>query len=245
MMNANTWQTYFDGHAHEYMAQWYTQGWKQEVDFLESELGLTPGSHILDVGCGAGRHSVELARRGYRVTGLDFSAGMLAEARNNARTAGVEVTWVHADATQFTSKQRYDGAICMLEAAIGLIPIEGDPHAHDLAVMRNVCNVLKVGAKFILEVPNAIRMLHTLTPEAIANREFDPVRMIYTGESTWTAPDGTEQGVVTSTRNYVPTELSLMLRQSGFMIDAISGKPTSRTPLTLDDYTIVAIASKV
>ncbi|MEZ4711572.1 MAG: methyltransferase domain-containing protein [Caldilineaceae bacterium] len=245
MMDENSWQTYFDGHAHEYMTQWYTQSWRQEVDFLESELALAPGSRILDVGCGAGRHTVELARRGYRVTGLDFSAGMLAEAEKAAQAAGVEVEWLHADATQFTSQHRYDGAICMLEAAIGLIPVAGDPHAHNLAVMRNVCAVLNVGAKFIMEVPNAVRMLRDLTPEAVADGEMDLVRMIHTGESTWDAADGSEHGIVTSTRSYVPTELSLMLQQSGFAVDAFSGKPTGRTPLALEDYTLVAIAQKV
>ena len=80
-INENSWQTYFDGHAHEYMRQWYTQNWQQEVDFLEQELDIASGGRILDVGCGTGRHAVELARRGYQVTGLDFSAGMLAEAQ--------------------------------------------------------------------------------------------------------------------------------------------------------------------
>ncbi|MCB0186742.1 MAG: class I SAM-dependent methyltransferase [Caldilineaceae bacterium] len=63
------------------MRQWYTQNWQQEVDFLEQELDIASGGRILDVGCGTGRHAVELARRGYQVTGLDFSAGMLAEAQ--------------------------------------------------------------------------------------------------------------------------------------------------------------------
>ncbi|MCB0125992.1 MAG: class I SAM-dependent methyltransferase [Caldilineaceae bacterium] len=48
---------------------------------MEQELDIASGGRILDVGCGTGRHAVELARRGYQVTGLDFSAGMLAEAQ--------------------------------------------------------------------------------------------------------------------------------------------------------------------
>ena len=142
-MPENTWQTYFDNHAHEYMSQWFTHNWHQEADFLEQELTLAPGGRILDVGCGTGRHTVELAQRGYNVTGLDFSEGMLAQAKKRAQEADVEVNWVHADATQFTSEEKYDGAICMLEAAIGLIALDDDPHAHDLAVMRAVSNVLK------------------------------------------------------------------------------------------------------
>lgn len=244
-MNENTWQTYFDNHAHEYMVQWFTHNWEQEVDFLLQELDLPQGSRILDVGCGTGRHSVELAQRGYHVSGLDFSKGMLAEAQKRAQAAGVEVEWIHADATNFTTDQSYDGAICMLEAAIGLIPVDGDSHAHDLAVMRTINTVLKVGAKLIVEVPNAVRMLRNLSPESVAAGEFDLERMVYTGESTWDTPEGVEHGIVTSSRNYVPTELALMLRLSGFTVDGFSGKSATRTALDMDDYTLIAIAHKV
>ncbi len=58
-----------------------------EVDFLEKVLALAPGSRVLDVPCGHGRHSLELARRGYRVTGLDFSTDLLGSARESARRA--------------------------------------------------------------------------------------------------------------------------------------------------------------
>ncbi|MEM7125590.1 MAG: class I SAM-dependent methyltransferase [Chloroflexota bacterium] len=243
-MSPNSWQTYFDSHAHEYMSQWFTQSWREEVDFLEQQLGLKPGKRILDVGCGAGRHTVELARRGYQVTGLDFSTGMLAEAKRRAQEAGVEVEWIHGDATQFTSEEKYDGAICMLEAAIGLIAVNGDPHEHDLAVMRAVCAVLNSGATFIVEVPNAIRMLRNLSEEAIANNEFDLERMVNTSRATWDTPEGVEKGIMTSARNYVPTELKLMLQLSGFSVNAFSGKSASHAPIELDDYTIIAIARK-
>src|SRR4051794_457448 len=117
MAEVNEWQIFFDNQAHEYMRQEFTQNWRQEVDFMLHELGLRPGSRILDVGCGTGRHSVEMARRGYKVTGLDFSTGMLAEAQKAAQLAGVEVDWIYGDATQFATSEPYDGAICMLEAA--------------------------------------------------------------------------------------------------------------------------------
>ena len=243
-MSQNSWQIYFDNRAHDYMEEEYAQNWRNEVDFLETELELDPGSHILDVGCGTGRHSVEFARRGYQVTGLDFSSGMLKEAQKAADAIGVKVEWIHADATTFTTDKVYDGAICMLEAAIGLIPVEGDLHAHDLAVMKNIYNVLKPNAKFIVEVPNAVRLLRTLSPEAITNGELDLERMVYSGESTWETPDGEEKGIITSSCNYVPTELKLMLQLGGFAVDALSGRSEARVPLSFDDYTIIAIAHK-
>jgi cyclopropane fatty-acyl-phospholipid synthase-like methyltransferase len=47
------------------------------VDFLEQELRLLPGSVILDMGCGTGRHSVVLEKRGYRVTGVQVNFSIL------------------------------------------------------------------------------------------------------------------------------------------------------------------------
>lgn len=244
-MSQNSWQTYFDKRAHDYMKEEYTHNWKAEVDFLETELGLNSGDRILDVGCGTGRHSIEFARRGYRVTGLDFSTGMLAEAKRLAIEADVEVEWIQADATNFSSEKTYDGAICMLEAAIGLLPVDGDMHAHDLAVMSNVGQLLKQEAKFIIEVPNAYRMIRQISPQEVERGDLDLHRLVHTSDSTYESSDGKEISIKTSTRNYVPSELSLMLQQSGFRADSFSGSSSKRTPLQLDNYTIVVIAYKV
>ena len=54
-----------------------------------------------DLGCGSGRHAVELARRGYQVTGVDFSNGMLTQARKAAQNAKVEEGWIYCDVTQY------------------------------------------------------------------------------------------------------------------------------------------------
>lgn len=76
----STWEDFFDAHAPIYMDNVFTKNTLAEVDFLTEELALPPGGSILDVGCGTGRHSIELARRGYCVTGLDLSREMLAQA---------------------------------------------------------------------------------------------------------------------------------------------------------------------
>lgn len=86
----DNWENFFDGHAPEYMENIFTKNTLAQVDFLIEELDLTPGQFILDVGCGTGRHAVELAKRGFDVTGVDLSAGMLAQARQAADAAGVK-----------------------------------------------------------------------------------------------------------------------------------------------------------
>ncbi len=77
MTDKSVWETFFDAHAEIYDENVFTKNTVNEVDFLLEELGLAPGGSVLDVGCGTGRHSIELAKRGYSVTGLDISSEML------------------------------------------------------------------------------------------------------------------------------------------------------------------------
>ena len=106
MTGENTWKQYFDAMAGSYAEEGFTKNTKAEIRFLLEELSLPPGSAILDMGCGTGRHSIPLALAGYRVTGVDISTGMLLEAKRNARAAGVQVAWVQADARLFHAKKR-------------------------------------------------------------------------------------------------------------------------------------------
>jgi cyclopropane fatty-acyl-phospholipid synthase-like methyltransferase len=78
MTEKSTWEEFFDAHAPIYENNVFTKNTIREVDFLVKELSLKPGALILDIGCGTGRHSIELAKRGYAVTGLDLSSEMLA-----------------------------------------------------------------------------------------------------------------------------------------------------------------------
>ncbi|MEU4447706.1 class I SAM-dependent methyltransferase [Actinosynnema sp. NPDC050801] len=83
----------------------------EEIDFVERRLGLAPRSRILDVPCGSGRHSLELARRGHRVTGVDLSAEAIAHARRAA--TGLDVELVHADMRDIPQDNGFDAAVCL------------------------------------------------------------------------------------------------------------------------------------
>ncbi|MFT7836877.1 class I SAM-dependent methyltransferase [Saccharothrix sp. BKS2] len=83
----------------------------EEIDFVEERLGLAPGSLVLDVPCGSGRHSLELARRGHRVTGVDLSAEAIGHARRAA--VGLDVEFVHADMRDVPRDSGFDAVVCL------------------------------------------------------------------------------------------------------------------------------------
>ena len=88
----------FENYALGYDQEAFTQGTIQEVDFLEQEIAFNTSLKVLDVGCGTGRHAIELARRGYAVTGVDLSPAQLHRAKQKAVAAGVSISFVQLDA---------------------------------------------------------------------------------------------------------------------------------------------------
>jgi SAM-dependent methyltransferase len=84
-----------------------------DVAFIEERIGLIPGSRILDVPCGSGRHSLALAARGHRVTGVDLSAEAVAHARRAAAAVRAEVEFVLADMREIPQVGSFDAAVCL------------------------------------------------------------------------------------------------------------------------------------
>ncbi|KPL17502.1 MAG: cyclopropane-fatty-acyl-phospholipid synthase [candidate division Zixibacteria bacterium SM23_81] len=246
MVPKNEWEEFFDGHAPVYMQNPFTQNTLGEVDFILEELKLPKNSRILDMGCGTGRHAVELARRGYRVTGVDISSGMLAKAEKAARKAGVEVEWTHADATTFRSAKHFDAAICLCEGAFGLIGPKENPCDHDLAILRNIYKALKPGTRFILTALNGCRLIRKFNPEDIKQGRFDPLTMIEVSTMEYDAAEG-KQTVTVREGGHVPSELVFLLRQAGFSVEHIGGGTAGnwgRRPLDLDEIEMMVIARK-
>ena len=115
------WERFFALNAERYDEEPYTGDTTGEVSFIIEELTLPTGCHVLDVGCGTGRHSLELARRGYRVTGVDLSEAMLLEAERKADESGTAAEFIRADATVFRRDGAFDDAISLCEGALCLL----------------------------------------------------------------------------------------------------------------------------
>lgn len=105
------------------------------------------GGSVLDLCCGPGRHSVEFARRGFSVTGVDGSAFLLQKARERAAESGVEIEWISEDMRRFKRPRAFDIA-CNLFTSFGYFKDEED----DLRVLRNVHENLKPGGVFVMDI---------------------------------------------------------------------------------------------
>ena len=240
----NVWQDFFDYHAPRYLENSFTKDTLAEVDFLVEELNLPPGSSILDVGCGTGRHAVELARHGYRLTGIDISDGMLEQGAHAAGDAGVEVEWVQADAARYTPASTYDAAICVCEGAVSLLSMTDDPLSHDLAILRMVHSALGMAAPFVLTVPNGLQKIRHFSQDDVEFGRFDPLTLVETYTMTVEDPRGHRE-VHAREKGYLPSELRLLLEAAGFEVRHLWGGTAGRwgrRPIELDEIEIMAVA---
>lgn len=246
-MNAKEgWRAFFDGHAPVYMQNVFTRNTLAEVEFLIRELRLAPGARVLDLGCGTGRHSVELARRGYRMLGVDLSRGMLREARAAARAAAAQVDWVQADATRFLAPEAFDGAICLCEGSFGLANDGEDPIAHDRAIAFNLSRCLRPGGRLVLTALNAEKMLRQYDAQAIDAGAFDPATLTERHSMDWESQDGHHETVVCE-HGYRPEELGALFEAAGFAVQHLGGGTAGdwgSRPVEPDEYEIMLIAER-
>ena len=118
---------------------------QQECAFLESELSLTPGAKLLDTPCGAGRHSLSLASRGYQLTSVDLSSDSLTHARATAAQKNLSIDFHHRDMADLPWPSTFDAAFSMGNS-FGYASDD-----HDRAFLTAVARALKPGGKFALD----------------------------------------------------------------------------------------------
>ena len=244
MSEKTTWERFFDAHAPIYDENVFTKNTAHEVEFLLEELRPPPGGAVLDVGCGTGRHAVELAKRGYAVTGLDLSAEMLSRAAEKAKAEKVQVEWVRANATHFLFPGRYDAAVCLCEGAFGLLGHSDDPIDQPLAILCNVSRSLKPQAKAVFTVLNGAAMLRKFQNTDVAEGRFDPLTMV---ESSEHPPQEGLPAVAVRERAFVPTELLLLFRIAGMSVLNMWGGTAGnwgRRSLDPDKIEIMIVARK-
>ena len=122
---------------------------KSRIDGVERFLRLEPRSRVLDLGCGSGRHTIELARRGHRVLGLDPDEGELSEARAAANGEKLNIHFLKADTRAIPYRGEIDAVVC-LDGAFGRLPTDRD----DLKCLESVRKALKPSGLLLLDALN-------------------------------------------------------------------------------------------
>ncbi|MCH2423371.1 MAG: class I SAM-dependent methyltransferase, partial [Acidimicrobiales bacterium] len=138
-----------------YLRYSFTCGTVSEVAALVDVLDLVPGDRVLDVGCGPGRHSHELARRGHEVVGLDVSETFIALARRDAPRGA---TFVHGDARTMSFDSEFDAVISLCQGAFGLAGGPGSDTAvldPDGAVLDRIVAAVRPGGGVALSAFSA------------------------------------------------------------------------------------------
>jgi len=243
-MTSNQWETFYDRHAPFYDRGAFTTHTVAEVDFLLDVLGLEPAAIVLDIGCGTGRHAIELARRGFRVTGVDLSAQMLLQAMAKARAESVTVEWVHADATTYAAREPVDAVLCLCGSAFTMADLAADPLAHDRAILANIHASLRPGGAFVLTTPNGYRRIREVADNDVTAGHFDPATMVQVRDDDF-AIGGAEGRMRYKERLYILPELIGLLESSGFVVDHAWGGTAGRwgrRSLELDEIEVMVVA---
>lgn len=231
--------TLFEKLGRNYLTYPFTRGTSQEVDFIVELLQLQPPHRILDVGCGPGRHAIELARRGFRVTGLDFSLRMIALARERAAQENVAVEFIHGDARTMHFQACYDATFSLCEGAFGIM--END--AENAAILANMYEALERGGKLLLNVLNASYIFRHPEQDAY----FDPKTCMGYWTERFTSENGQQEALRCSNRYYTFSEIKLLLETIGFhVIDGYGCQAGNFQPrgIELDDFEILVYAQK-
>jgi SAM-dependent methyltransferase len=236
-------ETFFDGAAIDFWNRAVPPTvTAQEVDFLARTFNLQPGARVLDVPCGPGRHSVELAKRGYRVTGVDISEHCL----SCAREADPKLDLRRGDMRSLDLPQDFEAACC-LGNSFGYLD-----DANARAFLASVARALKPGAKFVLDTGTCAETLIPQLPprrwhrlgDIIVLSEARYVADVSRVDIDYTFIRGTDIDT-RPTASYVFTagEIRRMLETSGFSNIAMYGGIASE-PLVLGSKYLVVVAEK-
>ena len=245
----------FENYAEKYDQEVFTQGTIGECDFIENEINRDRSLKILDVGCGTGRHSIELSKRGYTVTGIDLSESQLARAREKAKSANLTIDFRKQDARDLPFNAEFDVAIMLCEGGFPLMETD----EMNFEILKNVAKSLKNGGKFIFTTLNGLFPLFNSVEDFCASNKEDG-NAIYKNNTfdlmtfrdfniTEIKDDaGNLKTLECNERYYVPSEITWLLKSLGFTTVEIFGAKLgafSRSDkLTTVDFEMLVIAQK-
>ncbi|HEX9296182.1 MAG TPA: methyltransferase domain-containing protein [Polyangiaceae bacterium] len=221
---------------------------RNEVAFIEESLGVEKGGIVLDLACGAGRHAVEMAVRGYNVVGYDLSLAMLARAADEAQARNQKLNFLHGDMRDMGFEEMFDGVYCW-STSFGFF----DDEKNQLVAQR-VHRALRKGGMLLLDVANrdfvAQRQPSLVWFEGDGCVVMDDMRVDFITSRLRVKrmvmlDDGRTRELDYSIRLYTLHELGRMLHDVGFKVTDVSGHPaTPGVFMGADSPRLIVLAEK-
>ena len=255
MKKKQWYEALFENYAQKYDKEIFTQGTIGECDFIEKELNFNKSVKILDVGCGTGRHSIELSRRGYSVTGIDLSESQLAQAKEKAKKDNLQIELLKHDARNLPFNNEFDAAIMLCEGGFPLMETD----EMNFEILKNVTESLKAEAKFIFTTLNGLFPLyHSVEKFCAANSVGDNATYRSNTFDLMTFRDyniteieddsGNKKSLECNERYYVPSEITWLLKTLGYkkieIFGAKLGAFSRNDKLTTEDFEMLVVAEK-
>jgi 2-polyprenyl-3-methyl-5-hydroxy-6-metoxy-1,4-benzoquinol methylase len=245
-------ETLFQNYAKKYENEIFTKGTIGECDFIELEINKNKVFSILDIGCGTGRHAIELTKRGYNITGIDLSESQINYAKNKAKQENLQINFQIQDARNLTFNKNFDLIIMLCEGGFPLM--ETDEMNYE--ILKNAKKSLKKSGKFIFTTLNGLFPLYHSVEKFCAaesidgatyrSNTFDLMTFRDHNITEILDDDGNQKKLKCNERYYVPSEITWLLKSLGFQkIDIFGAKLgafSRKDKLTTEDFEMLVIA---
>lgn len=245
----------FENYGKKYDDESFTQGTIGECDFIEKEIRYNKALKILDIGCGTGRHTIELTKRGYNVVGVDLSESLLQRAREKAEEQNLKIDFQQQDARNLPFNKEFDLVIMLCEGGFSLMETD----EMNFRILENATKALKSNGIIIFTTLNGLFPLFHSVKDFLKsenkegnatydNNTFD--LMTFRDFNITTVEDdfGNKKELHCNERYYVPSEITWLLKSLGFKAINICGAKlgafSREDKLTTDDYEMLVIAQK-
>ena len=245
----------FENYGLKYDEESFTSGTIGECDFIEKEIEFNKKIRILDIGCGTGRHSIELTKRGYNVTGVDLSESMLKRAKEKTLKENLNIDFRKQDARNLTFKNEFDLVIMLCEGSFPLMETD----EMNFRILQGASNALKEKGKLIFTTLNGLFPLFHSVKDFLENSakegnatsdniSFDLMTFRNNSTTEFVDDGGNKFEIDCTERYYVPSEISWMLKAVNFkkldIYGAKLGAFSRGDKLTTEDFEMLVIAEK-
>lgn len=243
----------FENYARKYDEESFVQGTQGECDFIEEEIGYKKYIKILDIGCGTGRHAIELSERGYSVKGIDLSPAQINRAIEKSKEKRLSTDFSVADARGLEFEAEFDLIIMICEGGFSIMETD----EMNYKILNNASKALKSKGKFIFTALNGLFPLFHSVKEfvnsgaekgQVSENTFD--LMTFRDHSIYETEDdsGNKLSLKCNERYYVPSEINWLVKSVGFskvdIYGARLGHFSRSDALTTEDYEMLVIAER-